>query len=547
MKMPLVGMQSMTRMKNLLKLPAMCSILLPATAEFACGQERPNIIILTADDLGWDDISSPLTTRANNSRNHQTPNIDRLIARGMAFTAAYTQQNSAPTRAALLTGQYAVHNGVYNVTSLARYGNQKKGGVTKEEARIIPPVQRESIDPATVTFAEVLRDGGYQTYIFGKVHGWGGDLSEHGFTHDFSCSKTVNMKGEKLSNYLAYLTEAGEWIFDNSRYNRYAEPYTEAYIRENLLPVANGNDPTTLVGERKHFTDAIGDCVVEQIARADRREPFCMWVCFHAIHSAIVGRSDLVAKYEGRRDLDGRHRDAKYAALTEQMDQTVGRILAALDDPDGDGDHSDSLTGNTIILFLSDNGGVGGSHSNAPLRGAKGMFYEGGVRVPLGVVYPGHIAPGSVTDEPVHVIDYYPTLVELAGLETPPDDRHRLDGESFVPLLEDPAAELGREALYWHFPGYMDNRQVPSSMINKRVGGKRYKLKYSYETETYELFCLSDDLSESRNLMESADGATLAIARELRADLCRWLTENPPLEMTYRKDGRPVGLPKAIR
>ncbi len=530
-------------MNRILRIQALCTLLLPVSVDRVCGEPRPNIVILTADDLGWNDISSALTTRANNSLCHQTPNIDRLISRGMAFTSAYTQQNSAPTRAALLTGQYAVHNGVYNVTSLARYGNQKKGGVTKDQARIVPPRQRSVIDPSSETFAEVLRDGGYRTYIFGKVHGWGGDLSEHGFTDDFSCSKTVNRNGEKLSNYLAWQDPQGAWVFDNSLYNRYAAPYTEAYIRRNLLPFANGNDPLSLVGKRKHFTDAIGDCVVEQLARVDRQQPFCMWVCFHAIHSAIVGREDLIAKYRRRTELDPRHADPEYAALTEQLDQTVGRILAALEDPDGDGDTSDSMTGNTIILFMSDNGGVGGPHSNAPLRGAKGMFYEGGVRVPMGVVYPGHVAPGTVTDEPVHVIDYYPTLLELADLSCPPESRHPLDGESFVRLLENPRARLTREALYWHFPGYLDYRQVPSSMINKRIGDKRYKLKYSYETETYELYCLTDDLAEQHDLLEASDPTAIDIARDLRADLCAWLEANRPLPMKYKATGQPVGLP----
>lgn len=533
-------------MNNLRLFSILCGVIIPFYGVCRNKSYKPNILILTADDLGWNDISSPLTTYSANSKNHQTPNIDKLISNGMAFTYAYTQQNSAPTRAALLTGQYAVHNGVYNVTSLARYGNKKKGGVTKQEARIIPPKQNGAIDSGTITFAEVLEDGGYQTYIFGKVHGWGGDLSEHGFTHDFSCSKTVNMKGEKLSNYLAYQTHDGRWIFDNKVYNKYASPYTEEYIKKNLIPVANGNDPMTLVGKRKHFTDAIGDCVIDQLAIVDKNSPFCMWVCFHAIHSAIVGREDLISKYKQRKYKDNRHRNPDYAALTEQLDQTVGRIMAALNDPNGDGDTSDSMIDNTIVIFMSDNGGVGGSHSNAPLRGAKGMFYEGGVRVPMSVSYPKLIKPGTVTDEPVHVIDYYTTLIELAGLKLPSQKLHKVDGVSFSEILNNPEAELDREAIYWHFPGYMDNRQVPSSMINKRIGDKRYKLKYSYETEKYELYCITDDISEEHDLMKASNKEYINIARNLRDDFCRWLEENHPLEMRYKGNGKVVGLPKLI-
>ena len=510
--------------------------------------KKPNIIILTADDLGWNDISSPYSTNGNGSKSHQTPNIDRLMTQGMSFTCAYSQQNSAPTRAAMLTGQYANRSGVYNVTSLTRYGNKKKGGVTKEEARIVPPKQSEAIKAETVTFAEMLERNGYETYIFGKVHGWKGDLKkDHGFGHDFSCSKTVNHQGEKLSNYLAYKESDGNWIFDNPVYNKYAQPYTKEYIENNLEKVANGNDPFKLVDAPKHFTDAIGDCVIEQIAKADRNKPMCMWVCFHAIHSAIVGREDLYDKYKKRSSLDARHTDFKYAALTEQMDQTVGRILAALDDPDGDGDTSDSMSDHTIVLFMSDNGGVGERHNNAPLRGAKGMFYEGGIRIPLVIRYPGFISPGSVSEEPVHVIDYYPTLSELTASQIPDKKEHMLDGVSFAPLLTGKQKELEREALYWHFPGYMDDRQVPSSIINKRMGDKRYKLKYSYETEKYELYCLTDDLSETCNLLErDKEKKNLSIATELREDLCRWLKSNPPMKMHYIDSGKEVGMPREL-
>lgn len=311
--------------------------------------------------------------------------------------------------------------------------------------------------------------------------------------------------------------------------------------------MANGNDPFKLVDTPKHFTDAIGDCVVEQIAKADRSKPMCMWVCFHAIHSAIVGREDLYDKYKKRSSLDARHTDFKYAALTEQMDQTVGRILATLDDPDGDGDTSDSMSDHTIVLFMSDNGEVGERHNNAPLRGAKGMFYEGGIRIPLVIRYPGFISPGSVSEEPVHVIDYYPTLSELTSSRIPDKKEHLLDGVSFASLLTGKQKELGRDALYWHFPGYMDNRQVPSSMINKRIGGKRYKLKYSYETEKYELYCLTDDISESYNLLDSdKEKINLSIATELREDLCRWLKSNPPMKMHYSDSGKEVGMPREL-
>ncbi len=535
--------------RNALILPLVSALISSPLNSYAQGErERPNVIIITADDLGWNDISSAITTQGSGSKKHQTPNIDRLITQGVSFTHSYTQHNSAPTRAALLTGQYANNTGVYNVTSLTRYGGAKEGGVTKEQAQITPPKQNKSILPSTITLAETLSKGGYETYIFGKVHGWGGDLAaNHGFNHRFNCSKTISEKGKKVSNYFAHQKESGEWIFASKEYNKYAQPYTKEYVEQRLLPVANGNDPMSIVGQKKHLTDAIGDCVVDQIAAADPDKPMMMWICFNAIHSAIVAREDLYDKYKPRTKRDERHANYKYAALTEQLDQTVGRILSALDDPNGDGDSSDSISDNTLVIFMSDNGGVGGhGHSNAPLRASKGTFYEGGIRVPFVARYPKVIQPNRVSNEPIHVIDYYPTIAQITGCELPSESAHRLDGESFAKILTGESDRLDRDALFWHFPGYMDFHQEPNSVINKRVGDKRYKLRYSYEGKSYELYNLSDDIFESRNLMDGATKENLSIAKQLREDLCQWLIDNPPMQMRYKATGEVVGLPIKI-
>lgn len=506
-------------------------------------KSKPNILILTADDLGWNDVSSSITTEGRGSKNMQTPNIDRFISEGMAFTRAYTQQNSAPTRAALLTGEYANHTKVYNVGSLARFEGDGS------QSLIIPPIQKDVIDPTTITFAEMLRNNGYRNYIFGKVHGWGGDLNKnHGFDDDFSCDKVIKTGKKKSSNYFASLNPDGKWMFDSPKYDLYAQPYTKEYIEKKLIPFANGNDPRVLEGTPKHLTDAIADCVIDQLKATDKKQPFCMWVCFHAIHSAVVSREDLYAKYRMRTEMDPRHSDFKYAALTEQLDQTVGRILAALDDPNGDGNKSDSMRGNTIVLFMSDNGGVGNKHSNAPLRGEKGMFYEGGVRIPFAVRYPGVIPAGSVSSEPIHVIDLYPTLAEMSGSKLPKPSEHLLDGESFAPILQGKAQALHRSELFWHFPGYLDTRLAPTSVVNKRIGNKRYKLHYFYEAKRFELYCLTNDEMEKVNLLESSPKPEdVKIAQDLRKDLCDWLTKTDPLKMLYRENKQEVGLPVEIR
>jgi len=303
-----------------------------------------------------------------------------------------------------------------------------------------------------------------------------------------------------------------------------------------------------LVGTRKHFTDAIGDVVIDEISKASTDKPFCMWVAFHAIHSDIVGREDLYEKYRNRTKLDTRHENFKYAALTEQLDQTVGRILAALEDPNGDGDKSDSQRENTVVVFMSDNGGVDGdNHSNAPLRGSKGTLYEGGIRIPMIVRFPLAINAAKVIHEPVHVIDYLPTFIDFAGITYSNND-HILDGESFYSLFIGKNTQLKRNSLYWHFPGYMDVRGIPTSVINKRIGMKRYKYRFCYEYSTHELYNLTDDIGETINLLcKNPSNQTLQVANEMLYDLRKWIENTKPLPMIYAKSGELVELPCKIK
>lgn len=501
--------------------------------------EKPNIVIFFVDDLGWCDVSSDSTTLGHASKLVDTPTVERLAAQGMSFTAAYTQQNCAPTRAALLTGQYAPLSGVYNVGSVSRPSKAETG-----KTKIIPPEVAESVGPQAVTYAETLAQVGYQNAIFGKVHGWGqGDKREDGFQFDYHCNKTVSREGtgkkrKKLSNYYAY-NDDGTWRFDSEKYKLFAKPYDNGYVETQLAPVANGNDPKSLIGNTKHFTDAIGDAAVAFLDQiAEQEQPFSMWVSYHAIHSGIVGREDLIAKYRQRLP-DSSQRTIKYLALTEQMDQTTARVLAALDRHD--------LADNTLVIFMSDNGGVP-SGNNGPLAGNKGMFTEGGIRVPMIARLPGRIEPGSVCHEPVHVIDFYPTFAELAGAQLPDPNVHPLSGESLAPLLQGTATQLNRTTLHWHFPGYMDTRQIPNTTINRRVGEARYKLRYFYEDNRYAMYNLSTDIGESNDLLASNPSAdVLSTANLLRADMLDWLNSMNPEPMRFRDSGHEVPLPGPLQ
>ena len=493
---------------------------------------KPNIVIFFADDLGWADISTSETTMGYASKKVETPNIDKLAKKGMSFTAAYTQQNCAPTRASLISGQYPTVSGVYNVGSLMRVEKERK-----KTLKIIAPKSKPGITGESITYADVLTEAGYRNAIFGKVHGWGGgEKIDYGFQDDYSCSKAMSrMEGKKkikLANYEAY-NDNGTWRMENPRYDKFAKPYDAAYINKHLTRFANNNDPKTLLGKKKHFTDAMVDAALEFLDSAAKgNQPFSMWISYHAIHSGIVGRPDLIAKYQAKFP-HAKSNEIEYLALTEQMDQSTARILADLDQR--------NLRENTLVLFLSDNGAVS-KGNNGPLRGYKGMFYEGGIRVPFIAEWAGRIKAGSISHEPIHVIDLFPTFAELAGSSVPDQDLYVTHGESILSILTGKATQLKRQAIYWHFPGYMDVRQEPNSVINKRVGNQRYKLRYSYETEQYELYNLNEDISESKNLLNNSP-EMLQIARNLRADLCSWIEKTKPAPMKYKSSGEQVGLP----
>ena len=517
----------------------------------AAALDKPNIIVLFADDLGWVDLSTDQTNMGNGSGFYQTPSIDALAAQGLAFSSAYAQQNCAPTRASMLTGQYATRHTVYNVGQLNRANNQ---GSTL----IIPPsVQADDqIDPSDITIAETLQDAGYTTAHFGKFHcsSSGAAISaSHGFDFNFGGNN-----GGSPGRYHA-VQDGSSWRFANPQIgpelDPYAGPYTSQYITDNLMPYANGSNPATLLNDAKHVSDAMADAAIDfmngQIADGN---PFYMNVAFHAVHTPIQSRSDLQAKYNGITSTDGRHNSVGYAGLLEGMDHACGRIIDFLEDPNGDGNPDDSIAGETIVVFYSDNGGHEGPTDNAPLRGRKGRLFEGGIRVPMIVRMPdadnpgAYLRGGEVSDRVVHGMDFYPTFTEWAGGSLPIPFFHWVQGESFAAELQGPSDE--RAPLFYHFPGYLDSRATPTSLVIKTAAnGERYKLMYFYESGSYSLFNLTNDLSETTNLIPLAannDPDDWAAGVELSQELVAWLdTENAQLG-TWRATGQPVTAPPLL-
>ena len=510
-------------------------------------QQKPNIVFIFADDLGWTDVSTGNTTENRASKIYETPVIDKLAAQGMSFTNAYTNQNCAPSRAALISGQYptGADNQVYNVGSLKRQDKRTEGF---PNVLIEPFKQKKVIAEDGINMFDLLKTQDYQTALVGKSHG-----TPHPLKGDFGIDLPADIHhiiaapidGKRTKSfYLALNSDTKGWTFNSEFVDKYANPYDNEYINTILKPFHSQSDVTFLEGTPKHLTDAIGDFSVDYIKeKANGEHPFFLYVPFHAVHSDVTGRKDLTQKYL-KRGL--KPKIAEYASMIELLDQNIGKINNALKDPNGDGNLEDDISENTIFIFYSDNGGL---FKNTPLKGKKGNLTEGGIRVPLIFRYPNVIAENTITNQAVHCIDFLPTFAELVGvdiakLKKKDRTQPKYDGASFAKILTGEEKRISREKLFWHLPGYMDERFSPTTLIQKRIGNEYYKLFYYYETDEFELYNITKDISEKRNILENPSSTEIEIASQMNADMLSWLKTNNAPTGTWVKNGQAVPYPK---
>ncbi|MEI8043624.1 MAG: sulfatase, partial [Verrucomicrobiota bacterium] len=324
-------------------------------------------------------------------------------------------------------------------------------------------------------------------------------------------------RGAGYTNYFA-----GKWHLGGDEFSPNAQGFGPSLIGDKHSQYPPGNLPPPNDRNDPKMTDYIADEAVKFI-QANRDRPFFAYLAFQAVHIPLKARPDLIEKYkqkaksappdawgkEGQNKVRLVQNQADYAAVLEQMDSAVGRVLSALKD--------NGVAERTVVIFMSDNGGLstaeGHPTSNLPLRAGKGWPYEGGVREPMVICAPGVTKPGSVCDTPVISTDYYPTLLQLAGLPLIPE-QHK-DGVSLVPLLK--GGEISQRALFWHYPHYANQGGGPCGTI--RDGD--WKLIEWYEDGRFELFNLHEDLSESNNLAEKHPDKV----KQLHARLIAWRKE----------------------
>lgn len=427
---------------------------------------RTNIVLFLIDDLGWKDVG------CNGSSYYQTPNIDRLAQEGVRFTNAYAAcALCSPTRAAILTGKYPARLLLTDWLPSGRWNPKAK----LREGRFVRALPMEEF-----TLAEALRQAGYRTASIGKWH-LGSEpfsLPQH---HGFDINIAGNGHGAPGNYFFPY---DGDW----------AIPTTGLRAKWNVLPDGQPGE---------YLTDRLTDEAVTFI-RKNRDRPFFLYFPHYAVHTPLQAKPEMIAQYEKIAE-DQRQGKPAYAAMVESMDQSIGRVMDTLREL--------GLEQNTVVIFTSDNGGFYNATSNAPLRANKGAYYEGGIRVPLVIKWPGVVQPGRVCPEPVISTDLYPTCLSAARL--PLRSRQHMDGVDLKPLLAGDATTLGREALYWHYPHYNNHpSSVPSSVIRKGP----WKLIETFDPEGVELYNLAEDLSEARNLASERTD----LVKELRGRLDAW-------------------------
>ena len=439
-------------------------------------QAKMNVVLVLVDDLGWMDLA------CQGSTYYETPNIDKLAETGVRFTDGYAAcAVCSPTRAAVQTGRNPARLGVTDWIRSRFQGGKipadrknPSNYIGGKNRRLKVPANALWMESSEITVAEALKTRGYRTCHIGKWH-LGADPwypQEQGYDENYGGC-------------------------DYGQPPSYFDPFNQPKGRHVMLREGIPHLPSRKAGE--YLTDREADEAVGFIKRnADK--PFFLFLANYAVHTPIQARKDLTAKYEAK--VRTKQKNAKYAAMVHSVDDAMGKVLDTLEEL--------GISKHTLVIFTSDNGGLLGPTNNEPLRSGKGYAYEGGIRVPWIVRWPGVSKAGHVSSEPVTSVDVFPTIMAATGTELPAD--RSLDGVNLAPALK--GGSLEERSLYWHFPHY---RHAPGPYSIIRDGD--YKLIRWWEGPNYLLFNLKDDLGEKRNLAADMPEKVQALNRKLLAQL----------------------------
>lgn len=507
-------------MKNLLKFYLLAGVLLLLGFDGIAQRvktEKPNIIVFMVDDMGWQDTSVPFykeTTSLN--RRYHTPNMERMGKQGMKFTNAYSTPLCTPTRVSFLTGMNAAHHKVTNWTEIRR--DRNTDGPDEDLAPVdwningFSPVKNTPKTVHATALPQLLKESGYYTIHAGKAH-WG-SMGTPGASPT-NVGFMVNIGGHAAGHPQSYF---GEENYGNllGKMTYHAVPDLEEYY-----------------GSKTFLSEALTLEALKSLEQPIReKRPFYLHMAHYAIHTPIQGDPRFVQKYLDA-GLDST--EARYASLVEGMDKSLGDIMDYLE--------KKNLDKNTVVIFMSDNGGLslapprgGKAHTqNLPLKAGKGSVHEGGIREPMLVSWPSHIKPNSICEQYLIIEDFFPTILELAGVSKP-SFTQQIDGKSFVHLLKNPAKKSQDRSLIWHFPNRWAGGSGPGINYASAIRKGDWKLVYMMKDQKLELYNLSDDIGEQNDLAKSNPEKVKELSKEMTNQLKTWNAQMP----TYKSNNTRV-------
>ncbi|MCA9129478.1 MAG: sulfatase [Planctomycetales bacterium] len=433
-------------------------------------ERLPNVVLIMADDLGWKDL------HCYGNEKLDTPNIDRLAKQGLLFTDAYSAAPvCTPTRAALMTGESPAR---LNITN---HAGGHPPNFRKPGTNLITPIWLRYLPLERVTLAEQLKQAGYATGFVGKWH-----LS-HRDKSDTASDKELPTEPELRPEHQGFDINLGGCQLGGPP--SYFSPYK--------IPNLKGKSDGEYLPDR--CADECIDFIKSTKSKGDRPFFLCWWN--YSVHYPFQAPADLIAKYEMRKGPG--IENPTYAAMIEGMDASIGKLLDAID--------TQGLGDDTLVIFTSDNGPFAANVK--PLRAEKGHLYEGGIRVPMIVRWPGHVMPATRTSTPVVTMDIHATILAAANLQADPSNTP--DGISLLPMLEGGAA-LQRDSLYFHYPNYAFHKE---NRLGSAIRSGDFKLIKYYDNDSVELYNLREDISESRDIAQEMPNK----ASQLRSELEQWL------------------------
>lgn len=458
---------------------------------------RPNIIYFLVDDMGWQDTSLPFwKEKTPLNERYYTPNMERLASQGMTFTQAYACPVSSPSRVSLITGMNAARHRVTNWTLEKNKSTDEKSDALEFPAWNVNGICQVPNIPATyevTSLPQLLKNSGYHTIHCGKAH-WGAIDTPGENPHHFGFE--VNIAGHAAGGLASYL---GEYNYGNRTDGKPAPLNAVPGLKDYW-------------GTDTFVTEALTIEAIKALDKARRlNQPFFLYMSHYAVH--IPFDKDM-RFYEKYRQQGLSENEAAYASLVEGMDKSLGDLMDWLEE--------NKLAENTIVIFMSDNGGFATSTAwrdaplytqNAPLNSGKGSMYEGGIREPLIVKWSGKVEAGSRCDDYTIIEDHFPTLLEMAQVKNY-KTKQPIDGKSFMPMLFGKKTDYNKRALYWHFPNLWGN-EGPGIGTNSAIRKGDWKMVYYYDTGKHELFNITNDIGETKDLSASNPHVVKKLSREL--------------------------------